>query len=302
MENLLKAGFTRLKKNKIFWLLLIFSIGFAFFYVGKQYSNYFQIEKNLAQIEDPKVAEQVKAEILSVSSPQMEFMLFRYPTIIGVVIAIFTSVFLGAEYFDGGIRRKISIGHSRTNIYLSNFIITSVVSLIFYFSFFLITLLEIPIIGWITIPTQEFLMSLLCIILFLVVYSAIFTFMAMICSNKNTSAIVSIILSVLLFLSALKCLELSNVSEYIGGMSFTDGETGIEEWIEEPTLNPNYEAESKRAPIYKFLVEINPAGQAQQIEAPAYEANLKIYPIYSLWEIIIFTTAGIILFNRKELN
>ncbi len=59
-------------------------------------------------------------------------LLLNYSTMIGVVIAIFTSLFLGVEYSEGAIRNKISMGHKRTAIYLSNLILTSITSVFAY--------------------------------------------------------------------------------------------------------------------------------------------------------------------------
>ena len=97
MINLLNAGFTRLRKNKLFWVLTIFSIGLALLMIYSRYSDM----KNFGD------------------TVEVEQLIFNYSTSIGIVIAIFTSLFLGVEYSDGVIRNKVSIGHKRTNIYLS---------------------------------------------------------------------------------------------------------------------------------------------------------------------------------------
>ena len=72
MIKLLNAGFTRLRKNKLFWLLIIFSIGLALFMIFTQYDDM------------KKYEEVIKTEQL----------MLNYSTIIGIVIAIFTSLFL----------------------------------------------------------------------------------------------------------------------------------------------------------------------------------------------------------------
>lgn len=101
MIKLLNAGFERLRKNKIFWLLITFTIGLALILIFTQYS-------------DMKEYNEVK---------KIEQLILNYSMMMGIVIAIFTSLFLGVEYSDGTIRNKISIGHKRINIYLSNLII-----------------------------------------------------------------------------------------------------------------------------------------------------------------------------------
>ena len=39
MIRLLNAGFTRLRKNKVFWILSIFTIGFALLILSVKYGN-----------------------------------------------------------------------------------------------------------------------------------------------------------------------------------------------------------------------------------------------------------------------
>ena len=78
MIKLLNAGFTRLRKNKLFWILTIFSIGLALFMI---YTRYSDMRKYNEVIE-------------------VEQLMLNYSTIVGIVIAIFTSLFLGVEYSD----------------------------------------------------------------------------------------------------------------------------------------------------------------------------------------------------------
>ena len=130
MIKLLNAGFERLRKNKIFWLLITFTIGLALILIFTQYS-------------DMKEYNEVK---------KIEQLILNYSMMMGIVIAIFTSLFLGVEYSDGTIRNKISIGHKRINIYLSNLIIIAITSLFSYILFMLlISIIGIPLFGKITI-------------------------------------------------------------------------------------------------------------------------------------------------------
>lgn len=126
MIRLLDAGFTRLKKSKVFLLICLFSIGFALFMLGVSYKDMKQYQ-----------------EVIDVAQ-----LLLNYSTMIGVVIAIFTSLFLGVEYSEGAIRNKISMGHKRTAIYLSNLILTSITSVFAYLLFMLV-------VGMIGIPYLE---------------------------------------------------------------------------------------------------------------------------------------------------
>ena len=54
----------------------------------------------------------------------MDKMMLNYINIIGLFMAMFTSLFIGTEYDYGTIRNKIIVGHSRTSIYFSNLSMT----------------------------------------------------------------------------------------------------------------------------------------------------------------------------------
>lgn len=274
MIRLLNAGFTRLRKNKVFWLLTIFSIGLALFIIYTQY-------------DDMKKYEEVI---------EVEQLMLIYATIIGIIIAIFTSLFLGVEYSDGAIRNKISIGHKRTNIYLSNLMITSVTSLFSYVLFMIvIAIIGIPLFGGITMSILVLLKLIGCIFVMILAYSSIFTFLAMIISNKTIISIISIMLAFGLMMFAMVCFRIVDMQEYIQSGSVVNGEMKFDE-----IPNPRYPSEQKRK-IYQTLLDINPAGQGFQL-AGRTDANLKVLLLYSLGILVIFTSSGVLLFNKKELK
>lgn len=273
MIKLLNAGFTRLRKNKIFWLLSIFSIGFALVLINGQYGNM------------KTYGETVEIGTLIVS----------YPMLIGIVIAIFISLFLGAEYSDGAIRNKISIGHKRKNIYLSNLIISSIVSLFFYAIFLLTTIaIGIPLFGVGTIPISVILNKIIVLVLVIIAYSSIFTFVAMICSNKTVIAITTILLAFGMIFFVTYCYNILTTPEYIQVATLVDGETQYKE-----EYNPKYPSPEKRK-VYETLLDIIPAGQTVQIQER--NSNLEILLGYSLGIIVVFTSSGLMLFKKKELK
>ncbi len=274
MNKLLCAGFTRLRKNKLFWILTVFSIGLALFMICTRYSDM-----------------KAYGEVI-----EAEQIMLNYSTITGVVIAIFTSLFLGVEYSDGTIRNKIVTGHKRSDIYLSNLLITAAASL-FSYTLFIVTvaIIGIPLFGGITISVPKLLTLLGCIFVTIIAYSSIFTFIAMMISNKAVAAIVSIMLAFGMMMAALTCFNIINAPEFIQEASLVDGEM---KFIEVP--NPKYPSEEKKK-ICQTLLNIDPAGQMFQLAGRA-APDLKVLPLYSLAEIIVFAGAGILLFKKKDLK
>ncbi len=274
MIKLLRAGFTRLRKNKLFWLLTVFSIGLALFMIYTQYSDMKKYEEVI----------------------EVEQLMLNYSMMMGIVIAIFTSLFLGVEYSDGTIRNKICIGHKRVNIYLSNLIIVTLTSLFSYILFLIIVAsIGIPLFGTITIAQSKLLMLLGCIFVTVIAYSSIFTFLAMIISNKTITAIVSIMLAFALLMNAMICFSKLEAPKTIQEATIVDGETKIEE-----VPNPKYPSE-KQKKLYRTMLDINPAGQMLQIVGRIVP-NLSILPLYSLGIIVASTGTGLVLFKKKELK
>lgn len=274
MIKLLNAGFTRLRKNKVFWILTIFSIGLALFMIYTGYSDMKKYEEVI----------------------EVEQLMLNYSTMIGIVIAIFTSLFLGVEYSDGAIRNKISIGHKRINIYLSNLIIITMASLFSYLLFLVILAsIGIPLFGAITITLAKLLMQLGCIFVTIIAYSSIFTFLAMIISNKTITAITTIMLAFGMMFYALMAFDRLSQPEYIDTMIMKDG---VQKIIN--TKNNHY-LEGEKRKLIQLSIDIIPAGQMFQI-AGRTVPNLKLLPIYSLGIIIVFTGAGLVLFKKKELK
>lgn len=273
MIKLLNAGFTRLRKNKLFWLLTLFSIVLALFMIYFRYND-------MKAYEDTVKVEQL---------------MFNYSTIIGIVMSIFTSLFLGVEYSDGAIRNKISIGHKRVNIYLSNFIVTTITSLFSFILFIIVVaIVGIPLFGGITISFSQLLMILGCMFVTVIAYSSIFTFIAMMISNKTITAIVSIMFTFGLMMITLTCFNILNEQEYVDEYTMINGKMEVRE-----VKNPKYPSEEKKK-VCQTLVDINPVGQMIQLAEGT--ANIKVLSIYSLGIVVIFTGVGLVLFKKKELK
>lgn len=86
MHKLLNANYFRLKKDIIFWLLLLLIVGIAIFTVFRYCSN--------SMLKDTITLDKLINEIISY---------------IGLFIAIFVSIFIGKEYSNGCIRNKIIV-------------------------------------------------------------------------------------------------------------------------------------------------------------------------------------------------
>lgn len=276
MYRLLDAGFERIKKNKAFLECVLVTIGIAIFMLV---SNYFDMKNYDAQIST--------SELVS-----------NYLPMIGMFIAIFTGLFVGTEYSDGTIRNKIIAGHKKINIYLSNFIISSIVAIIFeiiWTAFVLI--IAVPVFGKPIIELNQLLITCLDSIMFIIAYSAIFNFISVLSCNKTISAVTCILLFFIMLGVTVSAFNIIQTPETVqqGGLN---PETGVVSFEEIP--NPKYPSDSKRQ-FYQTIVDIIPMGQAFSIGA-GLPTNLLMLPIYSSALIVLFNGFGVYLFNKKDLN
>ena len=277
MSKLLRAGFARLGKTRIFWLLTSFSAAFALFMCVVCYKDM-----------------KLSGEAVDVGQ-----LMLNYSTIIGIVTAVFASLYLGAEYSDGTVRNKIAAGHKRFDIYVSNLTVTTAVSLYAYVVFItVVAAVGIPLLGGIIMPLPRLFALLGCIFAAAAAYSGIFTFITMTVSSRTVSAVSSLLCALALIMAALTCMNVLGQGKEILTGSVTDSESGEVEWVYAP--NPRYPSESERI-FYQTLVDINPAGQMYQL-AGREEPNLTLLPLCALSEFTAFTVLGAFIFKWKDLR
>lgn len=268
MYKLLRAGFFRLKKDVIFWLFIFATIIIARYLLW--YSN--------------------RATIL-------DSLLNKYIWFIGILIAIFISIFVGKEFSEGIIRNKIIVGHSRTSIYISKLIIsviTSILCEIIYIA--IILLIGIPLYGKLQMPTSQFAMSMLNTFLIITSFCSIYHFITMICPDITVSVTINILIFIAMFIASSSLEYIANSPKYITH-TFTDNEVS---YIISQEPNPNYPGDQKVKQA-KILYLSIPQGQAMAIFNNEAEL-LSQMPIYSVILIIVVNICGIYLFSKKELK
>lgn len=288
MYKLLNASFYRLRKNKIFLGLVILTIIIAVFMIVSEYLNNIKY-----------------SSVFGISSNTTDILLMKFINIIGFLIAIFISLFVGAEYSDGTIRNKIVAGHSRKNIYLSNLIVSILVGIFLELIYLIvISIFSIPIFGLVQMNFSQLAVILLDIIMIIIVYSSIFNFIALICSNITISTVSSLLLILIMFVIDMLLSPTANSTEYIQKNIVMDEKGNV---TYEVVKNEDYPGKLVQT-ICKTISNFNPVSQAIEISGNKINMNeedfnnMKVYPLYSLGLIIIITAIGIYLFNIKELK
>ena len=276
MRNLLSANFMRLKKSHLFWGILALGAAFAGFRI-------FSL-----------VSDQVRFDIPRYTLNQA---LFTYAQLVGLTIAVFTSLFLGTEYSDGAIRNKVASGCSRVSIYLAGSFTVFAASVLSLIAYWIVALAAgIPLLDPLQMSVGKALLYVLGILLMTAAFCALFTFVTMNCSHKATTAMVCVLLFFLLLVISTYVYSRLDAPEYIADYIITVD--GLD--MTEPVPNPRYLQPGPRK-VYEFFWDLLPTGQSTQysIGDTAHPVRLLLC---SLGLTALFTGGGIALFRKKDLK
>ena len=274
MTKVLSANFMRLKKDKVFWIGLVFMFAAGIFFPVMRYMDMKQT-----------------GTINPIDHAFLGCVLF-----IGIIMAVFCSLFIGTEYSDGTIRNKVIVGQNRNSIYLANFVACMVVSLIMCIAFFVPYLcIGIPLLGFFIMTTKIVILFILTAFLLAIAFSSIFTLISMLNHSKAITAVICILLAFLLLFVGGQLNKMLNEPEM--NMSVVMSENG-QEYKEIP--NPHYLNEGERK-IVQFVYDFIPGGQV--IQCMSLEAtNLPLLPLYSFIIILLTTGIGLFCFKKKDLK
>ena len=275
MTKLLSANFLRLKKNYLFFGTLAFSAALAGFRVHTLWRDH------------------VDVGVVST----LDEGLFTYAQLVGLTAAVFISLFLGTEYSDGTIRNKVATGCSRVAIYLAGLVTAFAATVLSLAAYWVVALgMGIPLLEPSQIGVGQALFTVLGVLLMTAAFCAIFTFIAMNCSNKATSAVVCILLFFLLLIASTYVYSRLDAPEYVADYIITvDGFD-----MTEPVPNPRYLQPGPRA-VFEFLRDLLPTGQGVQYSIQTVTNPVRLL-LCSLGLTALFTGAGAALFRKKDLK
>lgn len=280
MTKLLHAEFSRLIKNKIFWLGLLIMVGVPLYAVGVRYYDY-----------------AIAPETAWETADGLWFVGGMY---IAVILSVFVSLFIGTDFSDGTIRNKLTVGHTRGAIYLSN-LITCTSAALFYHIVYIAVLYGI---GSLLLKSWETPMKNLAVmtglsLVTVIALSAFFTMLAMLIHSRSAGAVTAMLAAMAMLICAMTVFSMLNAPEYIENafeMS-VDGEIVPSD----PVPNPRYLTGVKRE-VYQQILNLNPTGQMLQFGNLDYTADMLFLPLYSVVIAGICTVVGFVLFKRKDIR
>lgn len=262
MRKLIFANMTRLRKNKLFWAGIVISMAYSVFLLIMNY---------LEMLISPE------AEIMP-----LNWYFLSAVSVAGIFCAVFCGLFIGTEYNDGTMRNKLIAGHKRTDIYLANVIIIFLAEVIISLvACIVVLIIGIPLFGCYFVYPMRFALNIFCGILMLGAFAGVFSLIAMLSSNKATSATACMITYVLLFVIG-NLLRVKVFSNY--GMM--------------PSVNAS--DETLRL-VMEFLYDFLPTGQSFQISSGVILHPYR-FPLYAIINIGLTTVCGLAIFKKKDLK
>lgn len=275
MTKLLRANFSRLWRDKAFWLGTLCMFALGIFAVYTKYSDIVRYGEH---------------ELLDDA-------ILVYVAYIGCLAAAFCSLFLGTEYSDGTIRNKLIVGHLRSSIYLSNWL-TNIAAVMIMAAAYLFSyctlgsfLLEAP-----AAPLKIILFYILVSLFTILAYASIFHMLSMLISRKASAAVCCLMVFWGLLIVAMVVRAKLEAPEFVSGYSLTMN--GLEQMAPEP--NPKYLQPAARK-MYQIFLDILPTGQSIQLSS--FEVpHPYLLMVYAAIISVAATVGGIFAFKKKNLK
>lgn len=277
MSRLLHAGFRRLFRSRLFWVMAALTAAVSFVTICSS-------------------AESFRALTESRIDASLDRYFFELAPYMGLLFGIFTSLFLGPEHADGAIRRRLSVGHTRLHVYLSNYVVCLTAGLIFLALWMLCETPGFFTIGPLRMGAAGFLAYLGVAAGFTASFTAVFLLIGMLCTNRALSVVLSLAVWIGLILAASGLNDRLSELPATGGMAYIDG---VFQMIEEAP-NPLYVSGAARS-VMECLLELLPSGPAiLMTDADIAHPFRQMLFAAALTAAVIM--AGVRLFERKDIT
>ena len=314
MSRLLSAGFSKLFKSAVYRICFAIAVLYPVFQATVRFADYLKYpELNTEPID----------------AYTMMDMVFLW-----LILAAFVALFIGREYSDGTIRNKLIIGHSRLSVYVSNFLVTYIGSVILHLVFFSVMFVLLKIFSLpMSLDLSDFLAVNGVAFIIIAAYIALFTMVAMIVTNKSTSAVATLIVAFVLFMLGMvvysTLAEIRSIEAQDEVVIYYDGDdldqaVNMQKNSNSEEIDPLADMQGFQKIFFRISYDCLPSSQSMRmmdytVMRSGYRQSLKsgnlmeqeAYPLsdiavkfilYDLLIILASTVVGIFIFTRKDLN
>ena len=281
MINLLDAGFTKLFKSFVYRLTALFCLLYSLFLI---------VTRIIDSITYPDLPRSTLDGIISSG-----------PVMLQLIVPVFISLFIGREYSDQTMRNKISVGHSRTDIYFSNLIISVVGTLIL----FVIYVIPIFISGNTYFPSFETpIEKLVCVQLIgmaiMIAVASLYNMIAILIPNKAVTAVLSLLAAFVIFMFGILVHVSLEEDRVARGEVERDYSVIVEESGEVYTSD-SVLTDSERK-VFEFVDVTLPSSQIVNLSDSSIPDEWKKMVVSNIVITVLTSAAGIIVFRRKDLK
>ena len=278
MRKLLNSEIQHIFKSNLFWLEILFFIGFSAFIVMVNYSPAVQSSESLIYLDD---------------------IFFNFYQMMAFAFAICISITVGTEYSDGVIRNKLIVGHTRRNLYFSTLLLHTAVSFLMIVIHGVVSYgLGYVLFGGFQMEFSRLVYIIACSALANFVFVALFVSISMNGSNKSVTVVVTMVLYIaILYLTSFVGTRLSAEEMIYDGIQiFADGTMQLGELIK----NPNYVSGMTRT-VLEYIYDLIPAGQIIQMQSDKFVPCVR-FPVLSTVLIVLNIAVGYLLFRKKDIK
>ena len=281
MGKLLSSEFRRLFHSRIYYLGMLFMLGFAVLLVVSRYRD--------------TVVSTLYADLTA------DGLWFMGGTYFSLVVSIFVGMFIGAEHEDGAIRNKLAVGHTRSAIFFSDWLVSVAAALMMHL-IYIVTILGLgyALLGAFLTPVKTLVLCTLASLGTVVAMTSLYLVIALLIQSKATGAIVCIVMALVLMFSITTVFQRLMEPEYFEH-SIEMNENG--ELVQGDRVeNKDYLSGTARE-VHLFLMDFLPEGQMIQYAMGESEPeNLDWFPLYSLLFGGFFLVGGYICFRRRDIR
>ena len=261
MTNLLFSTFRRLFRGKLFWLGITAMAGLGALVV-------------LARARD-------NAVLPGRGYDTPDGLLFIGLTYFPIVVAVFSSLFIGAEHENGTWRNKLVVGHGKAQIYLAYLCVTTVAVLLMHIAYIGMVLgLSSILLNSFETPSNVNVVFFFCSIVTVVAINSLMVILCMLVQKRAFTAVVGVMLAIALMRGGVLIVQMLSEPEVLTWPSTIVN--GVVMPAPDPTPNPKYLTGAKRV-FFQFLNDFLPGGQTMTIgmtsEIPAHVWRLPIFPL-----------------------
>lgn len=277
MSNLLRANLYRLWKDRIFRLCLFADVvctGVVTYLQGR---------------DDIKMRDNYGMEA------SLDELYFLVILMLGLIIGVVVCMYLNTEYSEGTVRNKLTVGHTRGAVYLSNFLTMASAALIIQAGWMAAACVGIPLVGGWTGGAGKFLQLVLLVTGTNLAMAAMFTFIGMLHSGRS-SIVLTVIVWFTMLMAASYVYSVLTEPEEVAYMTMVMD--GVPEILSE--ANPHYVSGTLRA-FYEFVMDLLPLGQVARIQNQDMGDPVRML-LCSAGITAASTLGGMRLFRKKDLK